>query len=276
MSAMPRRLVAARNEPSSALLAKFASFVPMNDAEAYALQSCEREVHCIGRRKTLRRQGDEASDLFILRSGWAFSFAIMPDGSRQVLDLHFPGDLIGLSSIAFESSCNGVATITPVEICCLPKADYTELFEVSPRLASALHGMAMVENAILVDRLKSIGRMEARDRLAHFFLQILARLELTEGNRRSLSNEARRLSLVVGQRGLPSRDSFQLPMSQELIGDALGLSAIHVNRMLRRLENEGELFRDHQQVTLINRPKLSESVNFANRYTEFTTGWMPR
>jgi len=85
----------------------------------------------------------------------------------------------------------------------------------------------------------------------------------------------RELSIVGGRGTSSNRDSFQLPMSQELIGDALGLSAIHVNRTLRRLEVEGHLFRDHHQMTLLNRSKLAESVNFANRYAQFTTTWLP-
>ena len=275
MSVVPQRLRLAQNVPSSALLSKLATFIPLNDSEAIALQNCERDVHRFGRRKVLRRQGEATSDLLVLRSGWAFSFAIMPDGSRQILDLHFPGDLIGLPSLAFDCSHNGLATITPIEMSALARAEYVNLLSVSPRLRVALHAMAMVENVILTDRLKSIGRMEARDRVAYFFLQILTRLESTEIDRRPMSSPSRGLSVVGEHRRSPGRDSFHLPMSQELIGDALGLSAIHVNRVLRRLENEGHLFRDHQQFTLLNRQKLSESVNFSDRYSELTTTWMP-
>ena len=275
MSAVPLRQPLTQNVPSSALLSKLAAFIPLNDAEAFALQNCEREVHRFGRRKVLRRQGEMTSDLFVMRSGWAFSFAVMPDGSRQILDLHFPGDLIGLSSIAFECSFNGHATVTPIEVSPLTRAEYVGFFGVSPRLGIALHAMAIVENAILNDRLKSIGRMEARDRVVHFFLQILTRLEMTGIGGCPLPTQAAGLSIVGERRRCPSRDSFHLPMSQELIGDALGLSAIHVNRVLRRLEKEGNLFRDHQQVTLLNRQKLSDSVNFSDRYSELTTTWMP-
>jgi len=83
MSALPQRLVAARDLRPGALLSKFASFVPLNDLEAFALQNCEGEVHRLGRRKTIRRQGENASDLYVLRSGRAFSFAVMPDGGRH-------------------------------------------------------------------------------------------------------------------------------------------------------------------------------------------------
>lgn len=275
MSAAPQRLMTVTGSRPSALIAKFAAFVPLDDAEAFALQNCEQEVHRLGRRKTIRRQGETVSDLFVLRSGWAFSFAVMPDGGRQILDLHFPGDLIGHSSIAFDSAPTGIGTVTQVELCPVSRAEYADLFQVSPRLATALHAMSLVENAILIDRLKSIGRMEARDRLAYLFLQILTRLEMTGMNRHAARPASRELSVVGGRRVFSDRNSFQLPMSQELIGDALGLSAIHVNRTLRRLENEGDLFRDHQQMTLLKREKLADSVSFTNRYAQFATSWMP-
>lgn len=254
MPAMAQRVSYLQPVQTGALLNKLAAFAPLTNAEASALESCEGAVRRFGRRKTVRRQGEVTSDLMVLRSGWAFSFAIMPDGGRQILDLHFPGDIIGLPSIAFDKSVSGIGTITQVELCPLPRARFAEVSGISATLSTLLNAMAMVENVILIDRLKAIGRMEARDRLAHFLLQILARLEVSEPS---------------------ARDSFHMPMSQELIGDALGLSAIHTNRTMRRLEKEGHLLRDHQQITLLDRTKLSESVDFTNRYDQFTTTWFP-
>lgn len=254
MSLAALRSVVPDAPQSGALVTKLAAFAPLSDDEADALESCEGTIQRIGKRKIVRRQGEESSDLFVLRTGWAFGFAIMPDGGRQVLDLHFPGDIIGLPSIAFDKSASGIATITNAELCPFPKAHFAEVAATSAHLTTLLHAMAMVESVILIDRLKSIGRMEARDRVAHFFLQILARLEVMQPEK---------------------RDTFALPMSQELMGDALGLSSIHVNRTLRRLEDEGSLLRNHQEITLPNRAKLAESVDFANRYDQITTAWFP-
>lgn len=238
----------------SVLVDKLASFVPLDDREVVMLQRCERSSRNFGRRKIVRRQGEDSSELFVLRGGWAFSFAIMPDGGRQVLDLHFPGDVIGSSSIAFEKAAIGIATITPVELSPFPKALFADVAATTPHLSILLHAMAALENMILIDRLKSIGRMEARDRVALFLLQIITRLEVMDHGIGSV---------------------FTLPMSQELIGDALGLSSIHVNRTLRRLEEEGDVSRDGQQITLHNRAKLAESVDFANRYDQIRTDWFP-
>lgn len=254
MQLAARRAFAPAPVYHSALLEKLAAFAPLDDAEAAALQSCERDVRRFGRRKIIRRQGEVTSDLYVVRSGWAFSFAVMPDAGRQVLELHFPGDIIGLPSIAFDKSASGVGTITSVELCPFPKAHFAEVTATSVHLTALLNAITMVEGVILVDRLKSIGRMAARDRLAYFFLQIRARLSVMDSS---------------------TEDSFLLPMSQELIGDALGLSSIHVNRTLRRLEEEGHLSREGQQITLLDRVKLAESVDFANRYDQITTHWLP-
>lgn len=254
MSAASLRKSAIASAPRSALVEKLAAFAPLEDHEAAALESCEGVPRRFARRKIVRRQGENSDELYVLRAGWACTFAIMPDGGRQILDLHFPGDIIGLPSIAFDKAANGIATITHAELCPFPKAHFAEVAASSPHLTTLLHAMTMVESVILIDRLKSIGRMEARDRVAQFFLQVLSRLEVMDP--------------AIG-------DSFTLPMSQELIGDALGLSAIHVNRTLRRLDREGQLHRDGQRITLLSRRKLAESVDFANRYDQITTGWFP-
>jgi len=253
MPAMALRSIAPRPVPNSALVTKLSAFAALDEDEVAALENCERTTRRVARRRVVRRQGEDATCLYVLRAGWAFDFSIMPDGGRQVLDLHFPGDIVGLSSIAVDASANGIATTTHVELCPFSRAAFAEVTSASPRLTGLLGALAMVENVILVDRLKSMGRMEARDRVAHFFLQVHARLRIADP-------------------GLG--DSFTLPMSQELIGDTLGLSSIHINRTLRRLEDEGLLQRDHQRITLPDRARLAESVDFINRYDQLTTAWL--
>lgn len=240
--------------PYTCLTEKLGTFVALDTHEIALLERFEQSSRMFGRRKIIRRQGEESTDLFVLRAGWVFSFAIMPDGGRQILDLHFPGDIVGLSSIAFSKSANGIATATQAELCPFPKSMISDVALRAPRLSTLLDAINKVETVILIDRLKSIGRMEARDRVAHFLLQILSRLKVSSPSLRS---------------------TFLLPLSQELIGDALGLSSIHVNRTLRRLEEEGHISRNGQEVTLTDSNKLAESVDFSNRFNQVKTEWLP-
>lgn len=239
----------------SCLVAKLGAYVDLSEDELALLRRFEAEEQTYQRRKVVRRQGEEASNLFVVKEGWCFTFVILPDGGRQVLDLHFPGDIVGQTSISFEKASSGIASATRVTLCPFPKAHLDKVFLTAPRLTALLYSMAMLENVVLIDRLKSVGRMEARDRVAHFLLQILTRLRVTDTS-------------------LTAR--FHLPISQELIGDALGLSAIHVNRTFRRLEEEGAIAREGQFVQILDEPRLVESVDFSNRFYRIETGWFPR
>lgn len=255
MPATASQLSCEDDKEASCLVEKLRYYVDLSDTEISVLKQFEESPRTFARRRIVRRQGEEASELFVVRSGWVYSFAILPDGGRQVLDIHFPGDIVGLTSIAFEKAASGIASVNQVEICPFPKQHLDKVFRECPRVTALLFAMGMLENVVLVDRLKSIGRMEARDRVAHFLLQIQARLRLT--NRRI-------------------KNSFTLPLSQELIGDALGLSSIHVNRTFRRLEEEGFVEREKQTITLLREEKLSEMVDFNNRYYKIETDWFPQ
>lgn len=247
----------ARNDETSdsCLVQKLGRYVELTPGERKLLARFEEEPQDFRRRKIVRRQNEEAGELYVLREGWMFSFVILPDGGRQVLDLHFPGDIVGHTSLAFQRSSSGLATVTPCTLCAFPRARLDAIFEGSPRLTALLFATGMMENVVLVDRLKSIGRMEARDRVGHFLLQLHARLQVMDGD--------------IG-------DTFRMPLSQELIGDALGLSAIHVNRTLRRLQEEGFLKRRGQEVTLPDRDRLATIVDFQDRYYKIETGWFPQ
>lgn len=250
-----RELPCWEDENASCLVEKLGAYIDLSEGEIALLRRFEETPRTYPRRKIVRRQGEEASELFVLRNGWLFSFAILPDGGRQVLDIHFPGDIVGLTSVAFEKSASGLATATKAVLCPFPKAYLDEVLKDAPRITALLFSMGMLENVVLIDRLKSIGRMEARDRVAHFMLQILARLRVT---------------------GPDTGASFTLPLSQELLGDALGLSAIHVNRTLRRLEEEEFITRKGQEITILREEKLGEMVDFNNRYYKIETGWFPQ
>lgn len=255
MSDGARKLSCADDKDASCLVEKLGNYVALSDSEEALLRDLEREPRTFQRRKIVRRQGESASELFVLRNGWLFSFAILPDGGRQVLDIHFPGDIVGLTSMSFEKAASGLATATRVEICPFPVSRLDEIITGSPRLTALLFSMAMLENVVLIDRLKSIGRMEARDRIAHFLLQIKARLQVTDRE--------------IGQ-------SFELPLSQELLGDALGLSSIHVNRTMRRLEEEEFITRNNHTITLLQPEKMAEMVDFSNRFYKVETDWFPK
>lgn len=155
-----------------------------------------------------------------MASGWAFSYKILPSGARQIVDFQIPGDFLGLRSLLFRTADHNVEPVTPVQASAVKQRDLLAAFSETPRLATAVLWAASRDEAMVVEHLVDIGRRTASERMAHFLLELGARLRLI---------------------GMADRRGYLCPLSQYLLADALGLSAVHVNRVLRELREDGLL-----------------------------------
>lgn len=190
----------------------------------------------------------------MVNSGWVLSFVLLDDGSRQILRLHLPGDMVGLSCAAFNEATESLVALTDVKLCLVEKASLKRLFVEHPRLGALLFLIAQAEKVSLSDRLASLGRTSAKARVAALILDTVFRLRVMKAD--------------LG-------DSFSFPLTQEEIGDATGLTAVHVNRMVRALVEESLIARNANQLTLLNEERLIEVANYNNRYAALDTGWLP-
>ena len=157
-------------------------------------------------------QGQTDQAAYVLASGWACSYKILPGGTRQIVDFQLSGDFLGLRSVLFRTSDHNVEPITPVQASEVTQRDLLSVFADTPRLAAAVLWAASRDEAMVVEHLVDLGRRSASERMAHFLLELNARLRLV---------------------GMADRKGFACPLSQYLLADALGLSAVHVNRVLR-------------------------------------------
>jgi CRP-like cAMP-binding protein len=192
-------------------------------------------------------QGQVDQAAFVLASGWACSYKILPSGSRQIVDIQIPGDFLGLRSVLFRTSDHNVEPITPVQASEVKQRDLLMAFEQTPRLATAVLWAASRDEAMVVEHLVDLGRRNATERTAHFLLELGARLRL------------------VGQ---ADRKGFLCPLSQYLLADALGLSAVHVNRVLRELREEGLATFQKGRVVFDDYDALVEVAGFDRAYLD--------
>lgn len=238
----------------SALAARLSHYLPLTTSERDAISHAERQERRVLAGHTLVEAGGPIDALFVVQQGWLHSSLRLPSGGRQILRFHYPGDLIGTSSIAWSRAA---ATLTAVSDCIVsdvPKANLGRLFGSEGRLGGLLYAIAAAENVALSDRLTSIGRMDALQRLATLLLDILARLRVTAGG-------------VV--------DTIELPLTQTDIGDALGLTKVHVNRTFREMEQRGMISRNGRRVTILDEAGLIEFTGFVDRHEEIATEWLP-
>ena len=169
-------------------------------------------------------EGQSDRSAYILARGWVCSYKLLPGGTRQIVDFQIPGDFLGLRSVLFRTADHNIEPVTEVEASEVITSDLTDTFTRSPRLATAMLWAASRDEAMVVEHLINLGRRDALQRTAHFLLELGARLMLV---------------------GLGTKAGYDCPLSQYLLADALGLSAVHINRVLRQLREEGLLtFRD--------------------------------
>jgi len=189
----------------------------------------------------------ESEYFYTVQSGWACSYRNMEDGSRQVLDLYVPGDVIGLREFAFRRRVSSLMTITNASLCPFPKHHLTEVFARSRLLCNLFFMMAARDQAILVERLINLGRRSAREKVAHFLLEIAHRLDKACAD---------------------VTDCNHLPLTQVLMADALGLSTVHVNRTLNELKQQALTAPATDGITLLNREGLKEVAGFDPEYLQ--------
>jgi CRP-like cAMP-binding protein len=206
------------------LVRKLGAFVALSGTELSILDALHKRRRTFVGGRDLVHQGQSDQAAYILISGWACSYKILQDGQRQIIDFQVPGDFLGLRSVLLHMSDHSIEPITDIEVTEVTAADLLEAFAQTPRLAKAVFWAASRDEAMVVEHLIDIGRRNAAERMAHFLLELGARLSLV---------------------GLGSKAGYACPLSQYHLADALGLSAVHVNRVLRTLREAGMVtFRD--------------------------------
>lgn len=230
-------------------------YLPLTEREAHALASLEDHQRELARGTTIVRENDATDDIYVIRHGWVMSYVILDDGSRQILRLHFPGDMIGMSSTAFAEAPETLVTLSEATICPFDKSALRTIFDEHPRLAALFHIVAQAERVSLTDRLASLGRTSAKARVAALLVDVLVRLRFLN-------------TKIV--------DTIPLKLTQEEIGDATGLTAVHVNRMMRALSEERLIARRDGHVRILNEGALAHTANYVNRYAELDLRWLPK
>ena len=217
----------------------------LNQEERAALEgTVARIVECPARTVIVREHVLlDTSNL--LMAGHCCRYKDLPNGQRQILELHVPGDFVDLHSFPLKKLEHNIMTLTPARIAYVPHTRLKAITEAHPHLARMLWFSTMLDAAIHREWLLSLGRRSAIGRLAHLFSELHVRLEVA---------------------GLAEGSGYPLPITQVDLADSTGLTAVHVNRMLRELRDTGVMsFRDGR-VTIDDLAKLHRLGSFDPAY----------
>ncbi|MGK6320769.1 Crp/Fnr family transcriptional regulator [Sphingomonas sp. DT-204] len=240
--------------PSSCFADVLGEHVDLTAAERDALARLEERRRDIRRGAILQRENEPGGELYVLRRGLMMSYVLLDDGSRQILRFLFPGDMIGFGGVIYRESPETLAALSDCTVCPFDRHALSQIFVDHPRLAALILMFNQIERVSLTDRLAALGRTSAKARVAALILDLRNRLAITDKS--------------VGA-------TFTLGLTQEEIGDATGLTAVHVNRMLRQLEEEGLIKRELGRVTILDERSLTRAANYVNRYEGLELGWLP-
>ena len=176
--------------------------------------------------------------IYNLTEGWAFRYALLEDGRRQILDFVLPGAVLGFHPAKGARATYGAQALTDVSVCVIRHPDLAALSREVPQIGFRLAWLISRDRSLAYDHLASIGRQSAHQRVAHLLLELFVRYR----------------AQWPGQR----IEEMHLPLTQEHIGDALGLTSVHVNRVLRDLRKDGIVEFHYRRLNILDPDKLIE------------------
>jgi CRP-like cAMP-binding protein len=229
--------------------------IDLTEAEQKALHRLEERERKVKRGGVLVRENDPATELFILRRGLMMSYVLLDDGSRQILRFLFPGDMVGAGGLVYHDAPETIVALADSTLCPFEKVALAGLMEGNPRLAAMILVYAQIERVALTDRLAALGRTSAKARVGALLLEMRNRYRVMD---KTIKTE------------------FVLGLTQEEIGDATGLTAVHVNRMLRQLEDDGLISRESGKLRFTDEKALTRAANYIDRYENLDLSWLPK
>ena len=193
-------------------------FVPAAGTELALVESIKHDQIAVPAERSIIHEGQSNAPLYTLFSGWAFRFKTLSDGRRQILNFLLPGDFIGVQQKMGDASPHGVQALTDVELCVFRRDALWELHRGAPTLGFAVTWLTAQEESLVDDTLLSVGRRSAEERIATLLVVLYKRVAAL---------------LPDASGGVP------FPLTQQHIADGLGLSLVHTNKTLRKLERRG-------------------------------------
>jgi CRP-like cAMP-binding protein len=208
------------------------------------LNSLYSDARDIGARRNIIREGDRPDHVHLMVEGWAARYKLLPDGARQITAFLIPGDFCDLHVTILGEMDHGITTVTRSKVAFIPRAQMEALTE-RPSLAKAFWWSTLVDEAILRSWIVNVGRRDAFEAVGHLICELYVRMK--------------NIGLVDG-------DRFDLPLTQEEIGDALGLTSVHVNRVLQRMRSDDLISFRQGLLTIHDYRRLEKAAGFNPNY----------
>lgn len=213
----------------------------LGNSEMDAVEGACRDVIRLEADTDLVREGEPAEHVHVLLEGWACRYVLLPEGGRQIPALLLPGDVADLDALLAQRRPYAVATLTACEVAVLSCQAVHAAMAQYPALGAALLMGALHENVIMTHRNVSLGRQSARERVAHLLCELANRLSDDDAT---------------------TKGAYALPLTQAELGDVLGLSTVHVNRVLQSLRADALIRVANRRLEVLDWNGLGQVAGF--------------
>lgn len=213
--------------------------------EEAAIRAMVAEVREYRADQVVVRRGQDLKESVLLIDGWVARTKDLPDGGRQISELQFAGDFTDIHGLTLKKLDHNISTITACRVALVPHDRLRSTLDSFPHLARIYWLMTNIDAAIHREWTVSLGRRSALGRMAHLFCEIRERLR------------------VVGS---AQDDSYEFPLTQQELGECLGLTAVHVNRTLQELRRRKLIELENRRARILDLPRLKAAGDFDPYY----------
>ena len=229
----------------NAFITKLSGYATLTDEDKRLM-----EVACSNQRDVpahydLIREGDRPSSVFVILKGWACRYKLLPEGGRQITAFLMPGDFCDMHVAMLDEMDHSMATITAARVAMIPRRRMEELIDSRPAITRAFWRTQLVDEGVLRSWIVSMGRRSSVKRVAHLLCELCIRAQTV---------------------GLATQHRCELPISQIVFADALGLTPVHVNRVLRNFRSRGIVEKNARRLVIVNLVQLIAVAGFDENY----------
>jgi CRP-like cAMP-binding protein len=228
------------------MVAKLEYRCKLSPEDRAALLALPHSIKTLDAHQYIIREFDRATHTCVMLSGFSVRHKIVAGGHRQIVAIHMNGEMVDLQNSLLETADHSVQMLTAGKIAMIPVAEITNVAMQRPAIARAMWLDTLVDGSIFREWIANIGRRDARTRISHLLCEFSLRLKVA---------------------GLGETTGYEMPMTQDQLADATGLTPVHVNRTLKSLENDGLIERSTpRSITIGDWRKLADAGDFNRNY----------
>lgn len=230
---------------SNRFIDKLSGFASLSAHEVTVLEIATSAPAQYAAKHDLIREGDRPGPVFVVLEGWACRYKILPNGARQVLAYLMPGDSCDLHVGLLAAMDHSIQTITPALVATIERIKMDEIMHDHRGIAKAMYLGQLIDEGTMRAWITSMGRRASIERVAHLMCELYLR--------------ARNVGLTLETR-------FALPLSQALLADSLGMTPVHLNRVMKELRASGAMTLQRGSLIIEDPVRLIKTAGFDENY----------